>query len=138
MDWGKTWRWIQKGDLKGCTEALTCSAQEQALRTNYTKFHTDKNKESPMCGKKGESKQSRACASKRQRNGENRKVPTSEGRNTKAVEAEESHCSTSCDQSVRGCIRLEVIQKTALLGAARLLRNVLSLLGIRGGYPWAF
>ena len=36
-----TWRWLQKRDLKGCTEALICSAQEQALRTNYIKFHID-------------------------------------------------------------------------------------------------
>ena len=43
--------------MKGCTEALICSAQEQALRTNYTKFHIDKNADSPlcrMCGEKGE------------------------------------------------------------------------------------
>ena len=32
-----------KGDLKGCTEALLCSAQEQALKTNHTEFHIDKN-----------------------------------------------------------------------------------------------
>ena len=31
-----------KGDLKGCTEALICGAQEQALRTNYTRFHIDR------------------------------------------------------------------------------------------------
>ena len=57
-DWGKTWQWMRKGDLKGCTEALICSAQEQALRTNYIKFHIDKKAESPMCrmcGEKGES-----------------------------------------------------------------------------------
>ena len=35
-------------------EALICSAQEQALRTNYIKFHIDKNVESPMCGMCGE------------------------------------------------------------------------------------
>ena len=39
IDWDRTWQWIAKGDLKGCTEALICSAQEQALRTNYTRFH---------------------------------------------------------------------------------------------------
>ena len=39
---------MQKGDLKGCTEALIRSAQEQAFRTNYIKFHIDKNVESPM------------------------------------------------------------------------------------------
>ena len=33
VDWEKTWQWLQKGDLKGCTEALICSAQEQPLRT---------------------------------------------------------------------------------------------------------
>ena len=50
-------QWIAKGDLKGCTEALICSAQEQALRTNYTRFHIDHTAESPlcrMCGSKGE------------------------------------------------------------------------------------
>ena len=50
-------QWIAKGDLKGCTEALICSAQEQALTTNYTRFHIDHTPESPlyrMCGSKGE------------------------------------------------------------------------------------
>ena len=57
VNWDKSWQWMAKGDLKGCTEALICSAQEQALRTNYTKFHIDKNADSPMyrmCGEKGE------------------------------------------------------------------------------------
>ena len=57
VKWDKSWQWLAKGDLKGCTEALICSAQEQALRTNYTKFHIDKNADSPlcrMCGEKGE------------------------------------------------------------------------------------
>ena len=49
VNWENTWRWMQKGDLKGCTGALICSAQEQTLRTNYIKFHTDKNVESPQC-----------------------------------------------------------------------------------------
>ena len=39
IDWDMTWQWIAKGDLKGCTEALTCSAREQALRTNNKRFH---------------------------------------------------------------------------------------------------
>ena len=39
---------VAKGNLKGCTEALICSAQEQALRTNYVKFHIDKTGESPL------------------------------------------------------------------------------------------
>ena len=39
-------QWIAKVDLKGSTEALICSAQEQALRTNYTRFHIDHTVES--------------------------------------------------------------------------------------------
>ena len=57
VNWERSWQWIVRGDLKGCTEALIFSAQEQALRTNYIKFHIDKNAESPlcrMCGERGE------------------------------------------------------------------------------------
>ena len=57
VDWDRTLQWIAKGDLKGCTEALMCSAQEQALRTSYTRFHIDQTAESTlcrMCGSKGE------------------------------------------------------------------------------------
>ena len=28
IDLDRAWQWIAKGDLKGCTEALICSAQE--------------------------------------------------------------------------------------------------------------
>ena len=28
----KSWKWLKDSDLKGCTEALICSAQEQAIR----------------------------------------------------------------------------------------------------------
>ena len=54
VNWDKSWQLIVRGDLKGCTEALICSAQEQALRTNYIKFHIDKNAESPLCRMCGE------------------------------------------------------------------------------------
>ena len=58
IDWDRTWSVDCKSiDLKGCTEALICSAQEQALRTNYTRFHIDHTTQSPlcrMCGSKGE------------------------------------------------------------------------------------
>ena len=57
IDWDKTWQGIAKGDLNGCTEALICSAQEQVLRTNYTRFYIDHTAESPLCrmsGSKGE------------------------------------------------------------------------------------
>ena len=40
--------------MKGYTEALICSTQEQALRANYTKFYFDKGSESPMCRMCGE------------------------------------------------------------------------------------
>ena len=36
VDWDRTWQCFAEGGLKGCTQALICSAQEQALRTNYT------------------------------------------------------------------------------------------------------
>ena len=57
IDWEKSWSWLRRGDLKGCTEALVCSAQEQSLRTNYTKYHIDKTSDTPlcrMCGERGE------------------------------------------------------------------------------------
>ena len=57
VDWDKTWQWLMKGDMKGCTEALICSAQEQALRTNYIKFRIDKTVDPPFCrmfGERGE------------------------------------------------------------------------------------
>ena len=57
VDMVKTWWWLKKGDLKPETEALLCAAQEQALRTNYVKFHIDRTVESPLCrlcGEKGE------------------------------------------------------------------------------------
>ena len=57
VNWDISWQWLAKGDLKGCTEAPLCSAQEQALRTNYRKFHIDENADSPlcrMCGEEGE------------------------------------------------------------------------------------
>ena len=40
---------MRKSDLKGCTEALICSAQEQSIRTNYIKYNIDKTAESPLC-----------------------------------------------------------------------------------------
>ena len=49
IDWDMTWQWIAKEDLKECTEALICSAQEQALRTNDTRFHIGRTTESSPC-----------------------------------------------------------------------------------------
>ena len=40
--------------MKGCTEALISSAQEQAIRTNNNKFYIDKTKDSPLCRMCGE------------------------------------------------------------------------------------
>ena len=50
-DKGKSnkWKWLRKSNLKGWTEALICSAQEQSPRTNYMKFHIVKTDESPLC-----------------------------------------------------------------------------------------
>ena len=49
--------WLRKCDLKIRSEALICSAQEQAIRTNYVKYHIDECVDSPscrMCGETGE------------------------------------------------------------------------------------
>ena len=48
---------MRKCDLKIPSEALICSAQEQAIRANYVKYHIDKSVDSPscrMCGETGE------------------------------------------------------------------------------------
>ena len=47
----------EKSDLKGCTEALICSAKEQSIWTNYIKYNIDETAESllfRMCGKRNE------------------------------------------------------------------------------------
>ena len=49
-----------QSDLKVKTEATICAAQEQALRTNYTKNKIDKTSENPlrrMCSEGGETVQ---------------------------------------------------------------------------------
>ena len=46
--------WLRKYDLKIPIEALICSAQEQAIRTNYVKYHIDKSVDSPSCRRWGE------------------------------------------------------------------------------------
>ena len=48
-DKNKTWRWMRKSDLKGCTVTLICSAQEPSIRTNYIKYNIDKTAESLLC-----------------------------------------------------------------------------------------
>ena len=60
IDKDKTWQWLSKSDLKIGKEALLCAAQEQAIRTNYVKHHSDETSENSLCrlcGKKGESVQ---------------------------------------------------------------------------------
>ena len=48
-DKNNAWRWMRKSDLKGCTEVLICSAQEQFIQTNYIKYNIGKTAESPLC-----------------------------------------------------------------------------------------
>ena len=53
----KNWSWVARADLKAPTEALIFAAQEQAIRTNYVKYHIDKTIDSPncrLCGERGE------------------------------------------------------------------------------------
>ena len=48
-DKNSTWRWVRKIYLKGCTEALICSSQEQSILTNYNKCNFKKTVESLVC-----------------------------------------------------------------------------------------
>ena len=60
IDKDLSWKWLVQSDLKVQTEATICAAQEQALRTNYTKNKIDKTSENPlcrMCGERGETVQ---------------------------------------------------------------------------------
>ena len=64
----ESWSWLRKGDLKIQTEALIWAGQEQALRTNYVKYHIDKTVESPLCrlcDEKGESVSHIVCECKK-------------------------------------------------------------------------
>ena len=46
--------WLREYDVKIPSEALICSAQEQAIKTNYVKYHIDKSVDSPSCRMCGE------------------------------------------------------------------------------------
>ena len=64
----ESWSWLRKADLKIQTEGLICVGQEQALTTNYVKYHIDKTVESPLCrlcGEKGESVHHIVCECKK-------------------------------------------------------------------------
>ena len=55
VDKEKMWQCLSRGDLKVGTEALLCAADEQAIRTNFMKYHIHKTSESPLsrlCGRK--------------------------------------------------------------------------------------
>ena len=45
----KTCLWLIKCDLKIQSKVLICSAQEQAIRTNYLKYHIDNSVGSTSC-----------------------------------------------------------------------------------------
>ena len=46
----QSWKLLKDSDLKGCTEAWICGAQELAIRTNNTKCYIDKTNQSPFVG----------------------------------------------------------------------------------------
>ena len=55
-----SWKWQVQNDFKVQTEATICAAQEQTLRTNYTKNKFEETSENPlcrMCGERGEAVQ---------------------------------------------------------------------------------
>ena len=47
IDKNVSWKWLVQSDLKVQTETTICAAQEQALRTIYTKNKIDKTLENP-------------------------------------------------------------------------------------------
>ena len=49
IDQDLSWKWLVQSDLKVQTVATICAAQEQALRTNYTKNKIEKTSENPLC-----------------------------------------------------------------------------------------
>ena len=52
-----SWLWLRKCNLKLPSEALICSAQGQAITTNYVNYHINKSVDSTsfrMCGETGE------------------------------------------------------------------------------------
>ena len=60
--------YLENGWCKVITKATICAAQEQALRTNYTKNKIDKTSENPlcrMCGERGETVQHIICECKK-------------------------------------------------------------------------
>ena len=68
IDKDLSWKWLVQSDLKVQTEATICAAQEQALRTNYTKNKIDKTWENPLrriCGERGETVQHIICECKK-------------------------------------------------------------------------
>ena len=48
IDKDLSWKWLMQSDLKVQTETTICAAQEQALKTNYTKNKIDKTSENPL------------------------------------------------------------------------------------------
>ena len=68
IDKDLSWRCLVQRDLKIQTEATISAAQEQALRTNYTKNKIDKALENVlcrMCGERGETVQHIICECKK-------------------------------------------------------------------------
>ena len=68
IDKDLSWIWLVQRDLKVQTEATISTAQEQALRTNYTKNKTGKTLENVlcrMCGERGETVQHIICECKK-------------------------------------------------------------------------
>ena len=49
VDQEKSWMWLLQSGLKASTEALICAAQEQAIRSNSSKYSIDRTTDSPLC-----------------------------------------------------------------------------------------
>ena len=49
VDQEKSWIWLLQSGLKASTEALICTAQEQAIRSNSIKYSIDRTTDNPLC-----------------------------------------------------------------------------------------
>ena len=67
IDKDLSWKRLVQIDLKEQTEAMICPAQQQVLRTNYTRNKIDKTLANPLCrfqGERGETVQHIICERK--------------------------------------------------------------------------
>ena len=123
-DKNNTWRWMRKSDLKGCTEALICSSQKQSIRTNYIKYNINKTGKSPLC---------RICSTRNETVShavsECGKLAKKGYKRIPIVVGALGTIKATFDKYIESLgieIRIEHVQKSVLIGTAKIIRKVLS------------